>query len=214
MFFQDLSPEPYRSLTLAHIADLVLGAFSFAMRSWEYTKSFPLGRSKRVRIGCLIFPTASCRVILLHTDLKLLHHAQYITITFENQKNGKKMDARTRSPFRSQVPLSSTALGFGSSTTVETSRRRSAPRFLMEKQSNLVTILSENCSDKPASTCSGIDNFWVSPSSDWEQVPLVVGCRYIPLPQGPLPRKNPDPWPLVFGCIPCLHLTPSVRLDK
>jgi hypothetical protein len=80
---------------LPHIADLVLGAFFFAMRSCEYTKSVPLGRTKRVRMGCFVFRTASRRV-LLHTDPDLLHHAEYVTIVFEDQKNGKKMDARTQ----------------------------------------------------------------------------------------------------------------------
>ena len=35
--------------------------------------------------------------MLLHTDPKLLHHAQYVTIVFEDHKNGKKVDARTHS---------------------------------------------------------------------------------------------------------------------
>jgi hypothetical protein len=46
----------------AHIADLALGAFFFAMRSCERTKSVPvLGRTKRVQMGCLVFRTASRR---------------------------------------------------------------------------------------------------------------------------------------------------------
>jgi hypothetical protein len=79
--------------TLAHVADLVLGAFIFAMRSCECTKLVPTGR---VRLGCFVFRTASRRV-LLHSDPKLLHHAEHATILFEDQKNGKKMDARTHS---------------------------------------------------------------------------------------------------------------------
>jgi hypothetical protein len=82
--------------TLAHVADLALGAFSFAMRSCECTKSAPIGRTKRVRMGCFVFRTASRRV-LLHSDPQLLHHAQHVTTVFEDQKNGKKMDARTHS---------------------------------------------------------------------------------------------------------------------
>jgi hypothetical protein len=31
----------------------------------------------------------------------------------------------------------------------------------------------------------GFQNFWVSPSGDWEQVPLVGGS-YVPFPHGPL----------------------------
>jgi hypothetical protein len=97
-FFKFLSAEPTAgsASTMAHIADLVLGAFFFAMRSCEHTKSVPLGQTKRVRMGCFVFRTASRRV-LLHRDPKLLHHAHFVTIVFEDQKNGKKMDARTHS---------------------------------------------------------------------------------------------------------------------
>jgi hypothetical protein len=79
----------------AHTADLVLGAFFFAMRSREYIKTARPGRTKRVRKGCLVFRTKSRRV-LLHTDPDLLALAEYVTIVFEDQKNGKKMDARTQ----------------------------------------------------------------------------------------------------------------------
>jgi hypothetical protein len=82
--------------TLAHVANLVLGAFFSAMRSCEHTKSVPMGRTKRVRLGCFVFRTVSRRV-LLHSDPKLLCHAEHVTIVFEDQKNGKKMDARTHS---------------------------------------------------------------------------------------------------------------------
>jgi hypothetical protein len=82
--------------TLAHVADPVLGAFFFAMRSCEHTKSIPTGRTKRVRLGCFVFRTASRRA-LLHFDPKRLHQAECATIVFEDQKNGKKMDARTHS---------------------------------------------------------------------------------------------------------------------
>jgi hypothetical protein len=65
------------------------------MRSCEYTKTARPGRTKRVRKGCLVFRTKSRRV-LLHTDPDLLALAEYVTIVFEDQKNGKKMDARTQ----------------------------------------------------------------------------------------------------------------------
>jgi hypothetical protein len=76
-FFQFLSTERVNGThnSLAHIADLVLGAFFFAMRSCEYTKSVPVGKTKRVRMGCFVFRTASRRVLLL-TDPNLLHHAE------------------------------------------------------------------------------------------------------------------------------------------
>jgi hypothetical protein len=49
-FFQLLSTTQDHGSpsTLAHTSDLVLGAFFFAIRSCEYTKSVPIGRTKRV----------------------------------------------------------------------------------------------------------------------------------------------------------------------
>jgi hypothetical protein len=95
-FLSTVTSKTGDALTLAHVADLALGAFFFAMRSCEHTKSVPIGRTKRVHLGCFVFRTASRRV-LLHSGPKLLCHAECVTIVFEDQKNGKKMDARTHS---------------------------------------------------------------------------------------------------------------------
>jgi hypothetical protein len=43
--------------TYAHTADLVLGAFFFAMRSCEYTKTARPGRTKRIQMGGIVFRT-------------------------------------------------------------------------------------------------------------------------------------------------------------
>ena len=96
-FYQLLAsgPKNSRVSAYAHTADLVLGAFFFAMRSCEYTKTARPGRTKRVRMGCIVFRTLSRRVLKL-TDPDLLNVADYVTIVFEDQKNGKKMDARTQ----------------------------------------------------------------------------------------------------------------------
>jgi hypothetical protein len=96
-FFKFLNTDANKqgeTSTLAHVGDLVLGAFFLAMRSCKHTKSVPIGRTKRARMGCFVFRTASRRM-LLHNNPKLLHHAQHVTIVFEDQKNGTKMDART-----------------------------------------------------------------------------------------------------------------------
>jgi hypothetical protein len=62
-------------------------------------------------MGCLIFRTRSRRVLLL-TDPDLLTLAFYVTIVFEDQKNGKKMDARTQQ--RSGHPFLCPLLRWGS----------------------------------------------------------------------------------------------------
>jgi hypothetical protein len=112
-FFQLLaSGKSNKGLTAqAHTADLVIGAFFFAMRSCEYTKTATPGRTKRIRMGGIVFRTRSRRVLLL-SDPDLLSLADYVTIVFEDQKNGKKMDARTQR--RSGHPVLCPVLRWGS----------------------------------------------------------------------------------------------------
>jgi hypothetical protein len=81
------------------------------MRSCEYTKTPQSGRTKRVRIGCIVFRTRSRRILSL-SDPYLLTQADYVTIVFEDQKNGKKMDARTQR--RSGHPFLCPVLRWGS----------------------------------------------------------------------------------------------------
>jgi hypothetical protein len=76
-------------------ADLVIGAFFFAMRSCEYSKPAIPGKTKCINLDGLIFRTTSNQVIE-HQDPALLTKAEYITVTFVNQKNGQKMDSRTQ----------------------------------------------------------------------------------------------------------------------
>ena len=84
----------------------MLGAYFYAMRSCEYTKTPTPGKTKRVSMGCLVFRTKSRQALKL-TDPDLLTLGHYVTIVFEDQKNGKKMDARTqcRSGHRFLCPL-------------------------------------------------------------------------------------------------------------
>jgi hypothetical protein len=57
----------------------------------------PLGRTKRVRMGCFVFRKASRCVLWHSTNPDLLHHVEYDTIVFlEDQKNVKKIDACTQ----------------------------------------------------------------------------------------------------------------------
>jgi hypothetical protein len=76
------------------------------MRSCEYTKTARPGCTKLVQIGCVVFCTCE-RGIIAHTDPSLLSIPEFITIVFEDQKNGKKMDAHTqrRSGHRFLCPI-------------------------------------------------------------------------------------------------------------
>ncbi len=77
-----------------HMVDLVLGAFFFAMRACEYSLTPRPGKTKRVTIGDLKFRDQD-RQILQITDPLLQSKAQFVTITFQDQKNATKMDARS-----------------------------------------------------------------------------------------------------------------------
>jgi hypothetical protein len=75
-----------------HAANLIVAAFFFAMRACEYTKT---ARTKVAIVKYVIFwdPT---RRVLSHRDPKLQDKAYFITLVFADQKNGKKLDARTQ----------------------------------------------------------------------------------------------------------------------
>lgn len=77
-----------------YIPDLLIGAFFFAMRSCEYSTVQQQGRTKRLTIGDIIFQDRKHKIINQNNS-KLLETAKYVTITFQNQKNGHKNTKRT-----------------------------------------------------------------------------------------------------------------------
>jgi hypothetical protein len=79
----------------AVVADIVIGAYFFAMRSCEYSKPQTAGHTQCVNLAGLVFCTAS-NTIMEHADLGLLTLSEFITVTFINQKNGQKMDSWTQ----------------------------------------------------------------------------------------------------------------------
>jgi hypothetical protein len=79
----------------AIVADIVIGAFFFAMRSCEYSKPQVPGQTQCIDLDGLIFRTTS-NTIVPHSDPGLLTISEYVTVTFVNQKNGRKMDSRTQ----------------------------------------------------------------------------------------------------------------------
>jgi hypothetical protein len=79
----------------AVVADIVIGGFFFAMRSCEYSKPHIAGQTKCVDLDGLIFRTVN-NTVIRHDDPALLDIAEFITVTFVNQKNGRKMDSRTQ----------------------------------------------------------------------------------------------------------------------
>jgi hypothetical protein len=70
-------------------------AYFFAIRPCEFVKTPQLGRTKRAKLGTIIF-WDKAKVIVCHSDPLLLSQAKFITVVFVDQKNGTKMDHRTQ----------------------------------------------------------------------------------------------------------------------
>jgi len=85
-----------------HAADLIAGAFFFAMRACEFCLTPKEGKTKRLTLGNITFRDRRRRK-LTHTDPNLLDRAYYVTICFVDQKNGKKMDRRTQRRSRNSL---------------------------------------------------------------------------------------------------------------
>ncbi len=77
----------------AAAAELGIVGFFFAMRSCEYTTTRNPGKTKVLDIGHITFRDARKRVLPQDCDLLA---AEYVTLTFVDQKNGHKMDSRTQ----------------------------------------------------------------------------------------------------------------------
>jgi hypothetical protein len=78
----------------AIVAELSIVAFFFAMRSCEISLTQSPGRTRPIRLSGVVFRDAAHREID-HRSPDFLKKAERVTITFEDQKNGTKMDRRT-----------------------------------------------------------------------------------------------------------------------
>ena len=80
------------------VSTLVCGALFFGMRSCEYLK-VPGGaetrQTKKIKLGNIVFRLGR-RVIPHNSTLHALQQADTVSITFENQKNGEKMETVTQ----------------------------------------------------------------------------------------------------------------------
>ena len=77
----------------AIVSELAIMAYFFAMRSCEFSATRTPGRTHIIRLRGILFRDIN-NAILPHSS-PLLHTAERVTLTFENQKNGTKMDRRT-----------------------------------------------------------------------------------------------------------------------
>jgi len=78
-----------------HTADLVVGAFFFAMRSCEFVRTPRQGKTVPLELGNITF-RAKHGSEVEKDDPDLVLKAEYVTITFVDQKNGIKRDRRTQ----------------------------------------------------------------------------------------------------------------------
>jgi hypothetical protein len=116
----------------AIVADLIIGAWFFAMRSCEYTQTPVPGRTLIICLAGVIFRDHRRRVIAQGNPL--IVDAEYVTLIFEDQKNGTKRDARTQRRTNHKIlcpvvrwgtivlRIRRTIPGFSATTTVNTIR--------------------------------------------------------------------------------------------
>ena len=95
MFVQSGATEALTKDTMfAILSELAIMAYFFAMRSCEFTLPAPLpGRTKVIHLWGIVFRDKSNQEVDHRSPS--LHQAERVTLTFENQKNGQKMDRRT-----------------------------------------------------------------------------------------------------------------------
>jgi hypothetical protein len=85
---------PFHDQTFAVVTELAIFGFFFAMRSCENTTPPKPGKTKLINLGGLVFRDSLKRQI--PHDHPGLGTAEYITPTFEDQKNAEKNDKRTQ----------------------------------------------------------------------------------------------------------------------
>jgi hypothetical protein len=78
-----------------HTADLILGAYFFAMRACEFCETERPGKTKKLTPRNVTFRDASSRLVS-NTDPELAAKAAFVTICFVDQKNGTKMEKRSQ----------------------------------------------------------------------------------------------------------------------
>jgi hypothetical protein len=78
-----------------HTADLVRGAYFFAMRACEFCRTEKPGRTRRLKAENVTFREEDGSLIS-HDDPRLTERAQFVTVCFTDQKNGTRMEKRSQ----------------------------------------------------------------------------------------------------------------------
>jgi hypothetical protein len=93
------SPGTPIACAIDHAVDLLIAGFFFATRPREIVKTKTPGRTKTLELRDLIFRDRN-RKIIPHSAPSLHLAAEFVTVTWRNQKNGNRMDSRTQRPTR------------------------------------------------------------------------------------------------------------------
>ena len=78
-----------------HLADLLVFALFFAMRSCEFSEAEEEGKTKRVSMGDLVFRRGN-RSLVQKDNLGAADEIEFVTVCFKFQKNTEKMERRTQ----------------------------------------------------------------------------------------------------------------------
>jgi hypothetical protein len=143
-----LAAAQRQSPLLRALAHLITGAFFFACRSCEYVKVNTRGKTKLLQLHNILFTDKDYKAHT-HNDPNLLAGAEYVTITFTDQKNNHKNESRTQQrnsdhtlcPVRSWVTTVRRIVRYpnaGPNTTVNTflEPNHSTPRYLTQNDVN------------------------------------------------------------------------------
>jgi hypothetical protein len=92
--FLHQQPEDKKSSFLLAQANLIIGAFFFAVRSCEYSAVKEPGHTKLLESSDIVFTDLNNKTIE-HNNPKLFLLASYVSITFRDQKNRQKNITRS-----------------------------------------------------------------------------------------------------------------------
>ena len=87
------SHKRIRNSALDHAIDLLIAGYFFACRICEIAKTQIPGQTKLCRLRCLTFWDKNKKEIPFGPKILLAH---FVTVTFEDQKNGEKFEKRTQ----------------------------------------------------------------------------------------------------------------------
>ena len=86
----------------SHTANLIRGAYFFAMRACEFCRTEAAGRTKRLKLENITF-RGEGKEVVDHDDPELERKSMFVTVCFVDQKNGNRMEKRSQR--RSEVPI-------------------------------------------------------------------------------------------------------------